>query len=285
MKNIGININSIKDKDGTILNKIISNIKECIPDANVVVFKDCINLNWQNANKLEVIIVLGGDGTILGTARTLAHNNLQIPMLGINIGHLGFLTGAEIGEFNQVINRLHSNNYHVEDRMMIKCIMQGKVNKFVYNALNDIVISKGTLARIVKYDVNIDEKFYTSFTSDGIIVSTPTGSTAYSLSAGGPLIYPTLNLISITPICPHSLESRTMIIDKNSKVTINVKRGNESVFLTVDGQISVQLRDIEKIDVCVSSYKCKLIKFDYNNYFEILRDKLSSRTNICEGDK
>lgn len=281
MKNIGINVNTEKDINGDILKFITDTIKKIMVDSNITIFKDSNDLHDIKYNKLDFIISLGGDGTLLGTAREVAKYNL--PILGVNIGNLGFLTEVVSTEFPYAIKNINEGRFKVEERVILNCKVENDEEQKEHIGLNDIVVSKGTLARMAKYEIYIDDKYYSSFTADGVIVSTPTGSTAYSLSAGGPIMYPTLKLMSITPICPHSLGVRTMVIDGNSKVNIAIKRKFESVFLTVDGQQSFELKEKDKIEVTMSNLKCKLIKLDNYDYFDILRKKITLRTKECEG--
>lgn len=282
MKNIGLNINSAKDRDGVILKKIEYIIHDILPLCKVFIYQDSINLDSIQTKKLDIVITLGGDGTILRTARMLAQYG--IPILGVNIGNLGFLAGVELSDFEDAVCKLKSQKYNVEERMMLQCTIKCNNKNVVYNSLNDIVIAKGTLSRIVKYKINVDNQFYTSFSADGVIISTPTGSTAYSLSAGGPIIYPTLKLIEITPICPHSPGMRTIVLDSKNQIDIGIDRGNESVFLTVDGQEVVELSDINNINIINSSFKCNVIRLEDYDYFDILRKKIIWRTRDCEGD-
>jgi NAD+ kinase len=283
MKNIGINVNTEKDMDGDILKFITDTIKNIIPDSSITIFKDSNDLHNIGNKKLDFIISLGGDGTLLGTAREVAKNNL--PILGVNIGNLGFLTEVVSTDFAYAIKNIKEGKFKVEDRIILNCKIENNEEVKNYIGLNDIVVSKGTLARMAKYEIYIDDKYYASFTSDGVIISTPTGSTAYSLSAGGPIMYPTLKLMSITPICPHSLGVRTMVIDGDSKINIAIIRKFESVFLTVDGQQSFELKEKDKIEVTTSPLKCRLIKLDNYDYFDILRRKITLRTKECEGGK
>ncbi|MCB2297083.1 NAD(+)/NADH kinase [Clostridium tagluense] len=283
MKSIGININTTKDKDGKIVKHVKNIISKYIDETNIFMFKDSIGLENIKHNDLDIIIALGGDGTILRTSRNL--NNYNIPILGVNIGNLGFLSSVELLEFEKAMKRFIEDDYYVEDRMILNCKLPGRTRNEEYTALNDIVVSKGTLARVVKYELYIDNKFYIDFTGDGLIIATPTGSTAYSLSAGGPIIYPNLDVIAVTPICPLSLSMRTIVLDCKSEIAINIKCEHESIFLTLDGQRAIKLNNYEKILVSVSNKKCRLVKFNDYNYFEILRKKIISRTTDCEGDK
>ena len=283
MKNIGININTTKDKDGKIGKYVEDIISKYIDHTNIFIFKDSIGLENIKYNYLDIIVALGGDGTILRTSRNL--NNSNIPILGVNIGNLGFLSSVELLDFENAMKKIIEDDYYVEDRIMLNCTLpyRGKLEE--YTALNDIVVSKGTLARVVKYELHIDNRFYIDFTGDGLIIATPTGSTGYSLSAGGPIIYPNLDVIAVTPICPLSLSMRTIVLDCKSKISISIKCEHESIFLTLDGQRAIKLNNYEKILVSVSNKKCRLIKFNDYNYFNILRKKIISRTTDCEGAK
>lgn len=283
MRNIGININTEKDPKGTILNSILDTIKSTVEKPNIKIFYNRVDIKEDALKELDFIISLGGDGTLLGIAREIAKFN--IPILGVNIGNLGFLTEVDCSEFKSAMERINSGSYYIEERIMLSCNINNMDSSKQYKCLNDIVIAKGTLARMAKFEIFIDEKFYTSFTADGVIISTPTGSTAYSLSAGGPIMYPNLKLMSITPICPHSLGLRTMVIDGKSHISVNIKRQNEELYLTVDGQQSKELKDKDEVHISMSPYSCKLIKLEGYDYFDILRKKITSRTKECEGDK
>lgn len=283
MKNIGININTGKDVNGDILSGVQRKIAAIMPEAAIRVFKDTLGMDERSTKDLDLMISLGGDGTLLGTAREIY--KYGIPIIGVNIGNLGFLTEVESSEFEYAITSIKNNEYKIEERVMLDCGVYSGDKEKKYICLNDIVLSKGTLARMAKYEIYIDDRFYSSFTADGVIISTPTGSTAYSLSAGGPIMYPTLKLMSITPICPHSLGLRTMVIDGSSKVKVAIKKKHESIFLTVDGQQSLELGEKDTVNVSMSTLGCKLIKLPKYDYFSILRQKITSRTKECEGDK
>ncbi|MGK0466275.1 MAG: NAD+ kinase [Clostridium sp.] len=283
MKKIGININTTKDIDGTITKYVNDVICKYIDETSIFIFKDSIGLKNIKYKDLDIIIALGGDGTILGTSHNL--NNFSIPILGVNIGNLGYLSSVELHEFENAMKSLFEDDYYVEDRMMLNCTFPLKGETEVYTALNDIVVSKGTLARVVKHEIYIDDKFYTNFKGDGLIIATPTGSTAYSLSAGGPIIHPNLDVIAVTPICPLSLSMRTIILGSESKISITIKSDYESIFLTLDGQRAIKLNAYEQILVSVSNKKCRLVKFNDYDYFHILRKKIISRAIDCEGEK
>ncbi|MFX0548944.1 NAD(+)/NADH kinase [Hathewaya histolytica] len=273
MQRIGININRTKEKSKEVLDFIKTIIYEEIENSTVVVL-DEVNLSPSTLKELDMVISLGGDGTILNTSRLL--EGYSIPIFGVNIGNLGFLTSSELHNFKEELRSILKNDFKVEDRLLLNCSMNEDDN-ISFKALNDIVISKGTLSRIVKFNIYIDDSLFTSFKSDGIIISTPTGSTAYSLSAGGPIIYPTLKVIAITPICPHILGMRTLIIDSNSKIVIKPELSLDKIFLTVDGQNSKEMSKNDYITIQSAEKKCKLIRTKSYDYFSVLRDKIIHR--------
>lgn len=282
MKNIGIIINDTKDKSGEIQQRVTNFLHSSIDGVRLKLFDRQNKITEADAKDLNMIISLGGDGTILSTAREVA--KYELPILGINIGNLGFLSSAEFSDIKQCIGKIVDGEYEIEERLMLKCTFKlGNCIKEQF-LLNDAVISKGTLARILEYSIKIDGRYYTNFKADGIIISTPTGSTAYSLSAGGPIVYPTLDLISITPICPLSLGIRTMVLDGNSEVNIKIKKKYQSVYLTLDGQEAFEIIDENSISITKAPWKCKLIRVKGYDYFEVLRKKIISRTKECEGD-
>lgn len=283
MRDIGVNVNTDKDKNGEILSFIVDTIKGIIPASRIQVYKNNVGLNNSSIKQHDFIISLGGDGTLLGTARDVA--KYEVPILGVNIGNLGFLTEVVSVDFGKAIRAIQEGRFNIEERIILNCTVENKQENRSFIGLNDIVVSKGALARMAKYEIYIDNKFYSSFTADGVIVSTPTGSTAYSLSAGGPIMYPTLKLMSVTPICPHSLGMRTVVIDGESKVDIAIKKKFESIYLTVDGQQSLEVNEEDRIVVTMSPLKCRLLKLENYDYFDILRKKITLRIKECEGVK
>lgn len=281
MQKIGININTSKDINDKILKRIVKEIEKLNQDIEIQIFKNAVGLNTDKSNNIDLLIVLGGDGTILRTARSM--RNKEMPILGINIGHLGFLTNVEINDFSKVIKEILDGEFTIENRIMLECQVKNSKEESK-RALNDVVITKGTLSRIIEYSIYINEEYYTTVISDGIIISTPTGSTAYNLSAGGPIIYPDLDVVAITPICPHSLGMRTLILDANNKIKIIPNVNGEPVYLTLDGQESMQLHEKEEIIVSLSKKKCSLVRLKNHDYFEILRNKIIMRKTFREGE-
>lgn len=272
MRYIGINVNTNKDIKGELLNKIVNKIKNGYKDVEIRVYKDSIGLENEETKDLEVAIVLGGDGTILKAAKHLVKYN--VPILGVNIGNLGFLTEIESSNFIFAIESYFENKYYIEERNMVQCTIEYKGDRKDFYGLNDVVVTKGTIGKTGKYDLYIDGNFYTKLNSDGVIVSTPTGSTAYSLSAGGPIIYPTMDALCLTPVCGHSLRTRSIVL--NHKSIIKIIPQSENVNLTVDGEEINFLQNTKEFLITSSPYKCKLIKLkgEHRDYYSILRNKL-----------
>ncbi len=222
---------------------------------------------------VEMIVVLGGDGTLLSVARQVWNKN--IPILGVNLGGLGFLTEITLDELYSVLERVLRDDFKTNEREILKAgvIRRGKqIAEFI--VLNDAVINKGALARIIDLETTINGEYLSTFRSDGLIISTPTGSTAYNLSAGGPIVYPSLHTIIITPICPHTLTIRPIIIPDDVKIRALLKSRNEEVTLTLDGQQGFTLEFEDVVEVGKAEGRILLIKSPYRHYFELLREKL-----------
>ena len=226
-------------------------------------------------DKLEMIIVVGGDGTILRVARDLACWN--VPVLGINLGHKGFLAEIEVEQMERFLQYIATGQYDYQERMMIEAwLRRGKEELGYYLALNDIVVARGPFSRNIKVDTFINEDFMESYFGDGVIVSTPTGSTAYSLSAGGPIVNPVMELFVITPICPHSLYNRSVIIGGTDTMKLRVDSRHVQVVLTVDGQVRFSLEDDDQINIRRARQKVKLICFHDNSFYRLLHQKLKA---------
>ena len=222
---------------------------------------------------VEMIIVLGGDGTLLSVARQVWNKN--IPILGVNLGGLGFLTEITLDELYPVLERIVQDDFATNEREVLNAgvVRSGKrIAEFI--VLNDAVINKGALARIIDLETTINGEYLSTFRSDGLIISTPTGSTAYNLSAGGPIVYPSLHTIIITPICPHTLTIRPIIIPDDVKIRALLKSRDEEVTLTLDGQQGFTLKFEDVVEVGKAEGRILLIKSPYRQYFELLREKL-----------
>jgi NAD+ kinase len=224
-------------------------------------------------NHVEMIIVLGGDGTLLSVARQVW--NRDIPIFGVNLGGLGFLTEIRLEELYRVMERVLQEDYSTDERDVLSASVirrGGKVAEYI--VLNDAVINKGALARIIDLETTINGQYVTTFQSDGLIISTPTGSTAYNLSAGGPIVYPSLHSLIITPICPHTLTNRPIVIPDDVEVRALLKSKQQEVILTLDGQQGFPLEYEDVVQVKKAEGRILLIKSPYRHYFELLREKL-----------
>lgn len=221
----------------------------------------------------DLIVVLGGDGTLLSVARFI--DSRRIPILAVNFGSLGFLTEITLEEMFPTLELILEGRATVQRRMMIDVEVIRDGRRFAaYRALNDAVLTKAVLARIIDIDVKIDGHFVATYKADGLIVGTPTGSTAYTLSAGGPILYPSLGAMLVTPIASHTLTFRSLVVPDSSTIEMSLKATQESVFLTVDGQTGLDLQGEDRIRVNQSSSAVELIESPGNSFFDILRRKL-----------
>jgi NAD+ kinase len=223
--------------------------------------------------KADLVIVVGGDGTLLAAARLLGDR--QIPILAINHGGLGFLTEVTLEEMYPAIERVLAGQFITEQRMMMDIeVLRTNKRTAVYRALNDVVINKGAISRMIEIETRVDKQYVSKFKADGLIVATPTGSTAYNLSAGGPIVFPTMGAMIMTPICSHTLTNRPIVLPPGVKVEIVLVAAHEDVHVTVDGQIDMKLETNDKITVEKSNIAVKLVAPADKNYFDVLRGKL-----------
>jgi NAD+ kinase len=232
----------------------------------------CVPRN-EMPEQVDLLIVFGGDGTLLATARTLSRKN--VPILAVNLGGLGFLTVITREELYPTLEAVLAGNYQCDRRVRIEAeIIRADEVIASYLALNDVVLNKGAIARILDFDVRADGEFISTFKSDGLIVSTPTGSTAYSLAAGGPILTPSVQALIITPICAHTLTNRPLVLPDTVTIEVLVKSQRESVYVTVDGQVGVAARSEDVVRIKKAASDVELVQPHGRNYFEILRQKL-----------
>lgn len=225
------------------------------------------------SSRIDFLIVLGGDGTLLSAARDMGSR--QVPILGVNLGGLGFLTEITLEELFRVLDQILEGKIKTETRKRLAVTVRQDGEKIgEYSVLNDAVITKSVLARIVHLRMSIDGQYVTTFHGDGVIISTPTGSTAYSLAAGGPIVHPTLNSILVTPICPHTLTNRPLLISDQATVEFTLETKDSDVHLTLDGQVGCPLRPFSQVSVTQAPDPVIFIKSPFKDYFEILRTKL-----------
>lgn len=273
MKNIIVALNPSKDKYGKILSLVIEEITKVFKYSKITVLNSYEMSKYKFDNKLDLLIVLGGDGTLLGIARDI-NGRYDVPILGVNIGNLGFLSSIEIQDFGEALNKIKNGHYTIQNRILLECTMLNDENNEKGKALNDVVIARGTLSRMVKFEVFIDNKLYYRFKGDGIIIATPTGSTGYSFSAGGPFIYPDVDVITLTPICPHTRGMQPIVLKSSSEILIKAENYNGEIYLTFDGQEAKQINDNTSIIIKKSDYLAKIMLFDNYDYFNVLRQKI-----------
>jgi NAD+ kinase len=221
----------------------------------------------------DLYVAFGGDGTLLRLARSISA--APRPILGVNLGGLGFLTETSLGEVADVLGEILGGRYSVDRRMGLEvALVRAGRTVMRQTILNDVVINKSALARIIDLGVTIDRQFVSTYKADGLIVATPTGSTAYSLSAGGPIIHPNMEALLIAPICPHTLSMRPLVVPDRSRVEITLRTGDSEVYLTLDGQVGHPLRAKDRVRVQRSRLPILMVRSPRTTYFEVLRHKL-----------
>lgn len=280
---LGIIPNISKDKDLNITRSIIN----WFEDKDIELFLEnniAQKLDYRNEGfsreviyaDSDIIIVLGGDGTILNIARQ--SSKYQVPLFGINLGHLGFLAEAEISDMYHSLQKLITGDYFIEKRMMLEASVDGSgLDIKELTALNDVSVIKGMHSRMIAFSVFINDSFFELYSADGIVISSPTGSTAYSLSAGGPIVSPDLRVLIITPICPHTLHNRPIVVSGEDEVRIEICEDSPEIMLSVDGQDSYELAPGKVVKVRSSNCVTNLVKLKQRSFFDVLRRKISER--------
>jgi len=227
----------------------------------------------EMASTADLAVVVGGDGTLLAAARLLGDR--QIPILAINHGGLGFLTEVTLTEMYPAIERVLEGKFVLDYRMMMEVtVSQAGRQLAAYRALNDIVINKGTISRMIEFEARVDGQYVSRFRADGLIVATPTGSTAYNLSAGGPIIFPSMSAMVMTPICSHTLTNRPIVLPPNVRIEIALLSSADEGHVTVDGQVGRQLQSNDILTAEKSKVEVQLVAPADKNYFDVLRGKL-----------
>ena len=277
---IGIFPNMAKKEIENILEKMINflqtqNVEVFLPEKVRVIGKFnkfIVDYNFLYSN-IDIALTLGGDGTLLSTGRKFASKG--VPLCGINLGRVGFLAEIETDEIIDKLTKIINNNYFIEKRLMLVGVVYRNGEKiFSAEAINDIVVTKSGLSRMIKLKLLIDDILTAEYQADGIIFATSTGSTAYSLSAGGPIINPSLKVMLITPICPHSVNARPLIIDENEEIKLKVSARHNDIGLTVDGQIVYPLLPGDLITIKKSLLTADFIRFTDKNYYKTIKKKL-----------
>jgi NAD+ kinase len=226
----------------------------------------------MSSRALDLVVVLGGDGTLLSAVRATAA--ADAPLLGVNLGSLGFLTDVPLSSLFSMLDQIAQGRAPAEQRSLMQCdLLRGEEILGSYMAFNDVVVNKTALARLNNYDLSVDKAFVSSYRADGMIVATPTGSTAYSLSAGGPVVMPTVNAFVITPVAPHSLTHRPLVVPDSAVVEIVLRSDEEVAYLSLDGQPGLDLKDGDRVRCRRSEHKINLFRTD-TDFFHVLRTKL-----------
>ncbi|MBD3180792.1 NAD(+) kinase [Candidatus Poribacteria bacterium] len=281
MKSIGIIANLTKEG----ASKAVSEVSDWLHNKGIqpLITQDCIDTTGCNgfavtdreelASKSHCIIVFGGDGTLLNASRITGAE--KVPILAVNIGSLGFLTELTIDELYQSLTKVINGDYQIDERMMLTSNV-GTDNEieFTSTALNDAVISKEPFSKIILLESYIDGEHVATYRADGLIIATPSGSTAYSLSAGGPIVHPNMDAFILTPICPHALSLRPHIVSADSKISVLVKAVHGDVMLTIDGQEAFELYPGALVEIKKAVKTIKLIRSQRRSYYEVLRTKL-----------
>ena len=278
IRTVGLVINIYKEQIIRIGQQIIDLLQQRQVDV-VAIGEEAEALHLSPASEetfrqtAQLVLVIGGDGTMLRAARTVY--GLETPLLGINQGYLGFLTEVEVEQLNEGLEQLLAGEYEIERRMMLNGrVYRNDVCIADVSALNDLVVTKGALSRIIKMELYQDEQLVERYHGDGLIFSTPTGSTGYSLSAGGPIVHPTIDLCIVAPICPHSLIARPLVFSPEHGLMLRLDANNAPAMLTVDGQNGVELKQGDRIEIGKAQYDTCLIVLEKRNFFAVLREKL-----------
>ncbi len=278
VKTIGLVINSYKEQIIQIGRQLVALLQQQQVSV-IAIGKEAEALQLTPSveedfcQQAQIVLVIGGDGTMLRAARTVYGR--EIPLLGINQGYLGFLTEVEVENLSESLQQLLRGNYTIERRMMLSArVYRDDVCIADVNALNDMVVTKGALSRIIKMELYMGEQLVDRYHGDGLIFSSPTGSTGYSLSAGGPIVHPEMDVCIVAPICPHSLIARPIIFSPQHGLTVRLDSNNAPAMLTVDGQNGVELEKGDRIEIGKAEHDTRLIVLENRNFFAVLREKL-----------
>ncbi|PYM51147.1 MAG: NAD(+) kinase [Candidatus Rokuibacteriota bacterium] len=222
--------------------------------------------------QVDLLLVLGGDGTLLSMARLVG--DLGVPILGVNLGGLGFLTALTKEELFPALEAFLAGGLVIEERVMLAAQVWRQGERLSeYAALNDVVITKSAMSRIINLAVSVDGQFATAYRADGLIISTPTGSTAYCLSAGGPIVFPTMPAIVLTPICSHTLTNRPIVLPADQRIEVTLQ-SDQDVMLTLDGQVGFALKEADVVAISQATARIRLLRFPQKHFFSVLRTKL-----------
>ncbi|MCH8157775.1 MAG: NAD(+)/NADH kinase [Nitrospinae bacterium] len=289
MKNIGVFCKPKAPTGKKILHELVRWLRDrdynaCMDRDTAAIIDETSSLEKDEIpRQTDLLIVLGGDGTLLSVAR-IAHAH-DVPILAINLGSLGFLTEVSLQELYPSLENVLAGKFDVEHRMLLNARLWRNDKKVGdHNVLNDVVINKGVVARVVNLQVLVDGQYMTSYRADGLIIATPTGSTAYSLSAGGPIIHPSMQALVLSPICPLTLTNRPILVPDHSIIQVKLTTTNENVRVTLDGQEGWDMQTGDTLEIKKTQTTLKLIPAPNKNYYQILRQKLHWGTPNDEGN-
>ena len=280
MKNIAVFPNVEKEDAPEVLARIFrffadKDVRLLMPTDSAKFFHyEAYGVEDIDEQPMDMALSIGGDGTLLGNCRRVYKKN--VPVCGVNIGTLGFLADIELAELEGKLEKILRGDYYLEERMVISGFVEseGKGERFLGHALNDIVVTKGGAARMLQLTLTVDGFRVMDYKADGLIISTATGSTAYSLSAGGPLINPKVKVLLMTPICPHTFNARPMVMDEDDEIKIDIAALHRDIIVTFDGQESFHLLPGDAVIVRRAPLPAKIVKFDDKNYYQTIRTKL-----------
>ena len=279
MMQIAVFPNRSKRRAGEIVDRIFNyyhnkDVRLMMPASDARYFrKDGYGLPCVERVHVDMVLSIGGDGTLLGVCRRFT--NQEVPICGINIGHLGFLADIETNELEVRLGKILSGDYIIEKRLLLSAYIKNSQGlRFLGNAINDVVVSKGGVARMLRLSLYINNTHLMNYQADGLIVSSPTGSTAYSLSAGGPILNPTIRAVLLTPICAHTFQMRPLVVSENDEVHLLVENIHQDIVVTLDGQESFYIQPGDEILVRKAKITAQIVKFEDKDYYQVLRTKL-----------
>ena len=279
MKQIGVFPNKSKERAGEIVERIYQhyknkNVRLLMPASDARIFhKEESGLPCVERVHIDMALSIGGDGTLLGVCRRF--HKQEVPVCGINLGTLGFLADIETQELESRLDKILTGEYKIEKRLLIAAYVRNeRGEKELGEAINDVVVSKGGVARMLKMGLYINETHLLNYQADGIIISSPTGSTAYSLSAGGPIINPTIKALILTPICAHTFQMRPLVVGERDEIRMEVANEHQDIIVTLDGQESFYIRAEDEIIVRKAKTTAQIVKFEDKDYYKVLRNKL-----------
>lgn len=279
MRKFGIYTNLKKDADLSITRRVIEVLQkrglDCYFDSETARALGAEESLWCDHRRIDILLVLGGDGTMLAASRKYAATGAYL--LGLNLGRLGFLLDTKPENLEEALDQIQAGKYELQQRLMLEAFLQepdGKMHLAGY-ALNEAVVSQKNKLRIIHLEIDVDDQSACSYWCDGVIISSPTGSTAYSLSAGGPVVAPTVNVLLVTPLCPHSLRSRSFVVDGASQINVRVHRGVANIALALDGQDYLEVPTGWKVLIRKAGFTAKFLRTAGENFYTVLQEKLA----------